>query len=277
VTGGQVRRPPAERGRRNWHECRVLLRLGLRDLLVARCATNTAAGTHRREWWLREPCSSAEGEAGACWILANRTSRFCGPRPAARRLHSSRAIVATSPELTSATATPQWPDPTRLPWWRTIATAGRAASAHQGERENFAMTSMAPSPGPRYLHDLVRRGAVGLSARGAEPMAQRTPKASAEGVRRGARRRRTTQRLSNTPAATDRWRSTRGDRSRSRCVAAARASWRSVLRNVALVARYRVSVASSARASRRAPSSSWSVRGVAAKLSLMWGPGGSAA
>jgi hypothetical protein len=57
----------------------------------------------------RRPCSSAEGGAGACSILANRTTRFCGPRPAARRLHSSRAIVATSPDLTSATATIRCP------------------------------------------------------------------------------------------------------------------------------------------------------------------------
>lgn len=38
-------------------------------------------------------------------IVANRTAPFCGPRPAAGRLHASRAIVATSGELTSPTAT----------------------------------------------------------------------------------------------------------------------------------------------------------------------------
>ena len=56
-----------------------------------------ARGAHLREWSLREPCSSAEGGAGACSILANRAARFCRPRPAARRLHSSKAIVATLP------------------------------------------------------------------------------------------------------------------------------------------------------------------------------------
>ena len=86
------------------------------DLLVASCATDPAARAHRGECSLREACSSADGRAGACSILANRTARFCGPRPAARRLHSSRAIVATSPELTSATATFQSPEIKLLTW-----------------------------------------------------------------------------------------------------------------------------------------------------------------
>jgi hypothetical protein len=54
------------------------------------------------------PCFSAEGGARSCSIVAHRTARLCGPRRA-RRSHSSRAVVATSGELTSATATSQSP------------------------------------------------------------------------------------------------------------------------------------------------------------------------
>ena len=61
---------------------------------------------NRREWSLSEPCSCAEGGAAACSILANRTAQFFGSRPAARRLHSSRAIVEICPELTSASSRP---------------------------------------------------------------------------------------------------------------------------------------------------------------------------
>lgn len=58
--------------------------------LIARCATDTAAGTHRREWSLREPCSSAEGGARASWLPAN-ADRPSGRqrRPVARVMDSS--------------------------------------------------------------------------------------------------------------------------------------------------------------------------------------------
>ena len=39
-----------------------------------------ARGAHLREWSLREPCSSAQGGAGACSLLANHTARSCGTK-----------------------------------------------------------------------------------------------------------------------------------------------------------------------------------------------------
>jgi hypothetical protein len=48
-------------------------------------------GTHRQEWSLREPCSSAEGGAGACSILASTD----------RPVRSNRAGGATSAFLKS--------------------------------------------------------------------------------------------------------------------------------------------------------------------------------
>jgi hypothetical protein len=50
---------------------RGLLAANASALLVAKCATGPAGGAHRREWSLREPCSSSEEGAGASRIRAN--------------------------------------------------------------------------------------------------------------------------------------------------------------------------------------------------------------
>ena len=57
--------------------------VGKRPHIIANSATGPAAGARRRERPHRQPCSSAEGGAGASWLPAN-AHRPCGRSAAAR-------------------------------------------------------------------------------------------------------------------------------------------------------------------------------------------------
>jgi hypothetical protein len=65
---------------------------------IATCATDPARGAHLREWSLREPCSSAQGGAGASWIRAN------ADRPLGREAAATRPGVSPLPSRDGSSA-----------------------------------------------------------------------------------------------------------------------------------------------------------------------------
>ena len=70
--------------------------------LLATCATDPAGGAHLREWSLREPCSSAQGGAGARWLPAN------ADRPCGRAATARRPPRPTAPSVTEQPCCPPW-------------------------------------------------------------------------------------------------------------------------------------------------------------------------